>query len=117
MFCFNFFTVVVPVSQTQKLTLPAFSDYIIARLNSNDSHLCWNKMIEEAAYFYLGKHPNIGKDNGTGDYKTIGQKMVQTFPSVGRPGAQPWVWLFLLFDCFIIKMILCSSGKHTFNPL
>lgn len=82
--------IVVPVSQKQKLTLPAFSDYIVARLNSNDSHLCWNKMITEAAYFYLGKYPNIGKDNGTGDYKTIGQKMIQTFPSVGRPGAQPW---------------------------
>lgn len=50
-------------------------------------------MIEEAAYYYMGKHPSIGKDNGTGDYTTTGQKMVQTYPSIGRPGAQPWVCL------------------------
>ena len=80
------------VQQTgPKMYMPPFTDYVTARLLANDSHLVWHTMVEEAAYFYLGNYPTIGKDNSSGEYKILGQKILHSFPCIKRPGIQPWV--------------------------
>ena len=55
-------------------------------------------MVEEAAYYYLGKHTNTGKDNSSGDYKDVRQKMLQSYPCIERPGIHPWVELVYVLE-------------------
>lgn len=84
-------TTSVPVPTTTSQSLPIFSDYVVANVLSNDTHLVWNKMINETAYYYMAMNPEMGRDNSSSDYRHVGQAMYKKYPYIGRSGTQPWV--------------------------
>ncbi|XP_052078023.1 uncharacterized protein LOC127715960 [Mytilus californianus] len=81
-------TIPCDVPVLTELPLPDFSLYVKQCLRNKESAKVWNKVVDEAANFYLAFYPN-DVDNQKA-YRIIGQKLYRAFPDIKREGELPW---------------------------
>jgi len=73
---------------TCAVPLPLFSGRVLTCLQAGNASNVWRELINESAHYYLAKLPSLGDKS---DYRCIGERMWQTYPSIKHEGTEKWV--------------------------